>query len=122
MLLPAQSAGVPPTVSVNVSQLTPSTHVASPFEVPPTAVPSHINGGDAGEIVPLPGLAARERRTETKINPDTSAIPGNNQNNRVLLRRNFSNIPCLLKFCKSAKNKAPEESRHVEIPSGGIKV
>src|SRR6185503_11450177 len=96
MLLPVQSVGRPPTVSVNVSQLTPSTQVPSPFEVPPTAVPFHIIGGDAGEIVPLPGLAARERRTETKINPETSAITGNNQNNRVLLRRDLSNIPCLL--------------------------
>src|SRR5688572_5134255 len=107
MLWPTQSAGVPPTVSVNVSQLTPSTHVASPFEVPPTAVPSHITGGDAGEIVPAPGLAARERKNETKIRPPIRAMTGKDQNQRALRPRSFSNILRLLHAFEKKPGRIP---------------
>jgi hypothetical protein len=51
MRLPAvtQSACVPPTVSVKVSQLTVSTHVPSPPTDPvPVAVPSHARGDPVG--------------------------------------------------------------------------
>src|SRR6266446_9703497 len=53
MRLPAvaQSACVPPTVSVKVSQLTPSTHELSPFAaggVPGVAVPSQARGDPVG--------------------------------------------------------------------------
>jgi hypothetical protein len=51
MRLPAvaQSACVPPTVSVKVSQLIPSTHELSPFAAPvPVAVPSQARGDPVG--------------------------------------------------------------------------
>src|SRR5687767_8813542 len=59
MNLPAQSAAVPPTVKVNVSQLRPSWHRSSgatspngAFRAPPpVAVPVHVTGAAVGLIV-----------------------------------------------------------------------
>src|SRR5205085_11337375 len=59
---PVQSAGVPETVRVYVSQLTPSTHDDSSAEAPPTAVPSHATPGPVGPTVPAGGLAASAPR------------------------------------------------------------
>src|SRR5438045_9252879 len=59
--LPAQSACARPTVSVNVSQLTPSVHVASLADAPPVIGPSHASGVvSPGPIVPEGGFAAFE--------------------------------------------------------------
>jgi len=69
MRLPAvaQSVCVPPTVSVKVSQLTPSTHELSPFAAPvPVAVPSQARGDPVGPvIVPDPGVADRDLVVES---------------------------------------------------------
>src|SRR6266404_6846814 len=75
MRLPAvaQSACVPPTVSVKVSQLSPgrwgsfSTHVLSPLAAPvPTALPSQARGDPVGPvIVPDPGVADRDLVVES---------------------------------------------------------
>src|SRR5690349_21076124 len=66
MSLPDQSLVVPPTFSVKVSQLTPSWHASSPPSTsgalrlpPPTPVPVHAKGVEAGVIVPDAGLEAR---------------------------------------------------------------
>jgi hypothetical protein len=63
MRLPVQSPGN--TVSVNVSQFTPSTQVLSPLCVPPTAVPFHESGPEAGWIEPDVGFAARIRKIDS---------------------------------------------------------
>jgi hypothetical protein len=70
MRFPAQSAGVPDTVIVKVSQLMfsagpVSTQVLSSAETAPTAVPCHSKGNDAGDIVPELGLAAFKCKTDT---------------------------------------------------------
>src|SRR5436305_1839237 len=58
-ILPVQSPGRPETLRTNVSQLTPSTHVASLAEAAPAAMkPSHMTGGPVGPSVPLDGVAA----------------------------------------------------------------
>ena len=61
MRLPAaaQSAGVPPTVSVKVSQLAPSTQLLSSAEEPPVAVPSQARGELVKSIVSDGGAAAK---------------------------------------------------------------
>src|SRR6476620_9752097 len=54
----AQSAVVPVTVRVNVSQLTPSVQLLSPLAAPvPTAVPSQARGALASPMEPEGGLA-----------------------------------------------------------------
>ena len=64
LLAVAQAACVPPTVSVKVSQLTPSTHELSPFAaggVPGVAVPTQARGDPVGlAIVPDAGAADRD--------------------------------------------------------------
>ena len=78
MRLPAaaQAAGVPPTVSVKVSQLIPSTHVLSPFAAPvPAAVPSHARGDPVGPvIVPDGGMADRKPVVESASTARTRPI------------------------------------------------
>src|SRR5689334_6262126 len=66
MSLPDQSAVVPPTLSVKVSQLTPSWQASSPPSTsgalrapPPTPVPVHASGAELGVIVPEAGFEAR---------------------------------------------------------------
>src|SRR5437588_12060002 len=64
MRLPAaaQSAIVPVTVSVKVSQDTPSTQVLSPLAAPvPVAVPVHAKAGPPVPILPEAGLAECNR-------------------------------------------------------------
>src|SRR5205814_6426806 len=63
IFFPAQSDGAPDTVSVNVSQFTPSTQVLSPLETPPAAVAVQVTGCEVGVIVPEVGLAAPSRIT-----------------------------------------------------------
>src|SRR5215217_2964234 len=66
MSLPDQSAAVPPTVKVNVSQVSPSWHKSSPAASkgalsapPPGAVPTHVTGAVAVELMIAPdGLDA----------------------------------------------------------------
>src|SRR5438094_9044645 len=60
-LRPAQLVGVPDKVSANVSQFTPSTHVLSSSEPPPTAVPTQFNCGPPGLSVPELGCAECNR-------------------------------------------------------------
>ena len=62
LLAAAQPACVPPTVSVKVSQLTPSMHVLSPFAAPvPVAVPTQLTGDAVGlAMVPDAGFADRD--------------------------------------------------------------
>src|SRR6266576_7238300 len=58
-ILPVQSPGRPETLRTNVSQLTPSTHVASLADAAPAAMkPSHVTGGPVGPSGPLDGVAA----------------------------------------------------------------
>src|SRR5437762_11778527 len=64
MRLPAavQSATVPVTVSVKVSQETPSTQVLSPLAAPvPVAVPIHAKAGPPVPILPEAGVAEGDR-------------------------------------------------------------
>src|SRR3954452_24254807 len=84
MRLPIQSAGVPCTVIVKVSQFTPSTQVISPVaETPPAAVPSHASGGEPVEIVPEVGLAARLLKTaKPQASAATSSATANNRRAR----------------------------------------
>src|SRR5437870_13547212 len=73
LLAVAQSACVPPTVSVKVSQLSPgrwgscSMHELSPFAAPvPTALPSQETGEAVGlAIVPDGGTADRDLGVES---------------------------------------------------------
>jgi hypothetical protein len=68
LLAVAQAACVPPTVSVKVSQLVPSTHVLSPFADggTPGAVPSQARGEPVGlAIVPDAGVADRDLVVES---------------------------------------------------------
>src|SRR3989442_1715477 len=64
---PAQLAGVPATVRVKISQLTPFTHAASVLTPPPgaVAVPSQVAEGPpgAGPTVPLEGFCAYAPRS-----------------------------------------------------------
>src|SRR6476620_4553873 len=60
-LSPAQLVGVPDSVSVNVSQFTPSTQVLSSAEPPPTAVPTQFTCGPLGLSVPDAGCAECKR-------------------------------------------------------------
>jgi hypothetical protein len=74
----AQSACVPPTVSVKVSQLTPSTHELSPFAaggVPGVAVPSQARGDPVGlAIVPDAGVADRDLVVESASTTRTTLV------------------------------------------------
>ena len=88
MRLPVQSAGVPETVNVKVSQLTPSTHVPSPLFVPPAAVPVQETGDEVGVIIPEVGLAARMRRID---NPQVKLINTKTKNN--IQRVRFISFP-----------------------------
>ena len=78
MRLPAvtQSACVPPTVRVKVSQLTVSTHVPSPPTDPvPVAVPSQARGDPVGlAIVPDPGVADRDLVVESASTTRTMLV------------------------------------------------
>src|SRR5438128_3811961 len=60
-LRPAQLVVVPDKVTKNVSQFTPSTHVLSSSEPPPTAVPTQFTAGPPGLSVPEPGIAECKR-------------------------------------------------------------
>src|SRR5437764_14495500 len=60
-LSPDQLVGVPDKVTKNVSQFTPSTHVLSSSEPPPTAVPTQVRAGPPGLSVPELGCAECRR-------------------------------------------------------------
>src|SRR5436309_2933171 len=60
-LRPDQLVGVPDKVSVNVSQFTPSTHVLSSTDPPPTAVPTQFTAGPPTLSVPEAGCAECKR-------------------------------------------------------------
>src|ERR1700757_3261055 len=60
-LSPVQLVGVPDNVTTNVSQFTPSTHVLSSVEPPPTAVPTQFNCGPTELSVPELGIAECSR-------------------------------------------------------------
>src|SRR5207248_3697899 len=64
-LRPAQLVGVPDRVTKNVSQFTPSTHVLSSSEPPPTAVPTQFSCGPVGLSVPELGVAECKRAVES---------------------------------------------------------
>src|SRR5438046_10716186 len=64
-LRPAQLVGVPDRVTKNVSQFTPSTHVLSSTEPPPTAGPTQFNCGPPGLSVPELGVAECKRAVES---------------------------------------------------------
>src|SRR5206468_6677850 len=55
----------PDNVITNVSQFTPSTHVLSSTEPPPTAVPTQFNCGPPGLSVPELGVAECKRAVES---------------------------------------------------------
>jgi hypothetical protein len=77
MRLPAaaQSAGVPVTVKVKLSQVTPSTQVLSPLADPvPSAVPSQARAAPAGPIDPAAGAAERNRVGEMASRIRTMAL------------------------------------------------
>src|SRR5918911_441313 len=82
MSLPDQSAGVPPTFSVKVSQVTPSWHRSSPpstsgaLRVPPAVpVPIHVSGVVAlGLIVPEAGFEARALLSAGNTATNSAAI------------------------------------------------
>src|SRR5216110_2307195 len=59
-LRPVQVVGVPDKVRIKVSQFTPSTHVLSSVEPPPTAVPAQFTVGPPGFSVPALGVAERK--------------------------------------------------------------
>jgi hypothetical protein len=76
---------------VKVSQLVPSTQVASPVaETPPAAVPFHEIGAEAGMIVPEAGLAAPKRKT------DTTQSKLRTVKTVKIVQRRFPVIMCLL--------------------------
>ena len=60
-LSPVQFVAVPDNVIENVSQFTPSTHVLSSTEPPPTAVPTQFNCGPVELSVPEFGVAECSR-------------------------------------------------------------
>src|SRR5438034_8878483 len=64
-LRPAQLVGVPDRVTKNVSQFTPSTHVLSSSEPPPTAVPTQFTAGPPGLSVPELGCAECNRAVKS---------------------------------------------------------
>src|SRR3982074_1243550 len=92
MRLPDQSVGVPVTVTVKVSQFTPSTQVPSPLFVPPAAVPTHEIGAEFTEIVPVVGLAAPIRKTEIVHSKLITAKPTNNVQRFLLIPGPFSDL------------------------------
>src|SRR5215471_4390208 len=67
-LSPDQLVGVPDKVTKNVSQFTPSTHVLSSVDPPPTAVPTQFTAGPPGLSVPELGCADCSRAVK---NPNT---------------------------------------------------
>src|SRR5215203_277276 len=56
--LPAQSSSVPVSVSLNVSQFVPSTHVSSFGPAPPVTGPCQTTFGPVGPIAPVAGFEA----------------------------------------------------------------
>src|SRR5436309_15289387 len=74
-LRPVQVVGVPDKVRLKVSQFTPSTHVLSSVEPPPTAVPAQFTVGPPGFSVPALGVAERnpvlKSATTTRKTPIT---------------------------------------------------
>src|ERR1041385_857655 len=58
---PDQLVGVPDKVTEKVSQFTPSTHVLSSAEPPPTPVPTQFTAGPPGLRVPEVGCAECSR-------------------------------------------------------------
>ena len=65
-LSPVQLVGVPERVSTNVSQFTPSTHVLSSVDPPPTAVPAQFSCGPVELSVPEFGVAECKRAVESQ--------------------------------------------------------
>src|SRR5438094_6727160 len=64
-LRPLQLVGVPDSVTTNVSQFTPSTHVLSSSEPPPAAVPTQFTAGPPGLSVPELGIAECKRAVKS---------------------------------------------------------
>src|ERR1041385_4039249 len=62
---PDQLVGVPDRVTKNVSQFTPSTHVLSSSEPPPTAVPTQFTCGPPGLSVAELGCAECKRAVKS---------------------------------------------------------
>src|SRR3954469_13869952 len=71
--LPAQSPGVPVSMSVYTSQFTPLTQATSSGAEPPSAVPTQVTVGPAGPRLPEVGFADRERSAKVKKARTTAA-------------------------------------------------
>src|SRR5205807_9603421 len=65
-----------------VSQLTPSTHVPSPADAPPRAVPSQLRLGPVGPIVPPGGFAAFAASQDADPTTSATAIAGTSKDRR----------------------------------------
>src|SRR5437588_704816 len=73
-LRPVQLVGVPDKVRIKVSQFTPSTHVLSSVEPPPSAVPAQLMVGPPELSVPELGAAERTPVVESASTTRTMPV------------------------------------------------